>query len=68
MRTFLVYLKLELKRALKSAPYFLAGTAVLAVLVGLIAFAAGRVLYSDRAVGISRWESCCRNRILRLRN
>ena len=51
MRTFLVYLKLELKRALKSAPYFLAGTAVLAVLVGLIAFAAGRVLYSDRAVG-----------------
>ena len=51
MRTFLVYLKLELKRALKSAPYFFAGTAVLAVLVGLIAFAAGRVLYSDRAVG-----------------
>lgn len=51
MRTFLVYLKLELKRALKSAPYFLAGTAVLAVLVGLIAFAAGRVLYSERAVG-----------------
>lgn len=51
MGTFLTILKIEIKRALKSIPYFLAGAVVLAVLAGTIAFSANRVLYGDKSVG-----------------
>lgn len=51
MRTFLVYLKLELKRTFKSIPYFIAGAIVLVLLAGTIAFSASRMLYGDKAVG-----------------
>lgn len=51
MRTFLVYLCLELKKTLKSIPYFLAGAIVLAALAGTIAFSASKMLYGERSVG-----------------
>lgn len=44
MRTFLVYLKLELKRALRILPWTAAGAMVLAGLLGAIAFLAVRTL------------------------
>lgn len=50
MRTFLIYLQLELKRTLKSIPAFLAGAAVLAVLTGTVAFSAAKALYGKKAV------------------
>ena len=43
MGRFLTILKIEMKRALKSLPYFLAGAVVLAVLAGTIAFSANRI-------------------------
>lgn len=51
MRTFLIYLQLELKRAFKSIPYFLAGAIVLVLLAGAIAFSASKVLYGSKALG-----------------
>lgn len=51
MRTFLVYLNLELKKTLKSTPYFLAGAIVLVLLAGTIAFSASKMLYGERSVG-----------------
>ena len=51
MRTFLVYLQLELKRTIKSISYFLAGAIVLSLLAGTIAFSAAGMLYGERAVG-----------------
>ena len=51
MGRFLTILKIEMKRALKSLPYFLAGAVVLAVLAGTIAFSANRMLYGERSVG-----------------
>lgn len=51
MGRFLTILKIEIKRALKSIPYFLAGAVVLAVLAGTIAFSANRMLYGDKSVG-----------------
>ncbi len=51
MGTFLTILKTEMKRALKSIPYFLAGAVVLAVLAGTIAFSANKMLYGNRSVG-----------------
>ena len=51
MRTFLTYFKLELKRTLKSIPYFLAGAIVLVLLAGTIAFSASKMLYGDKALG-----------------
>lgn len=51
MRTFLIYLKLELKRTFKSIPYFIAGAIVLVLLAGTIAFSASRMLYGDKAIG-----------------
>lgn len=51
MRTFLVYLQLELKKTIKSIPYFLAGAIVLALLAGTIAFSAARMLYGEQAIG-----------------
>ena len=51
MRTFLTYFELELKRTLKSIPYFLAGAIVLVLLAGTIAFSASKMLYGEQAVG-----------------
>lgn len=51
MGRFLTILKIEMKRALKSLPYFLAGAVVLAVLAGTIAFSANRMLYGEQSVG-----------------
>lgn len=50
MRTFIVYLQLELKKTLKSIPYFFAGAIVLVLLAGTIAFSASKMLYGERAV------------------
>ncbi|MEG2452136.1 MAG: ABC transporter permease [Clostridium sp.] len=50
MRTFLIYLKLELKRMFKRIPYFLGGVVVLILLVGTVAFSASKMLYADRAL------------------
>ncbi|MGI6054969.1 MAG: ABC transporter permease [Clostridium sp.] len=50
MRTFWIYLQLEIKRTLKSIPAFLAGAAVLAVLTGAVAFSAAKALYGKKAV------------------
>jgi len=50
MRTFLIYLKLELKKTLKSIPFFLAGAIVLVFLAGTIAFSASKILYGERAL------------------
>ena len=46
MRTFLVYVKLELKRALQFLPWIAAGAMVLAGLLGSIALFAFRTLES----------------------
>lgn len=51
MGTFLAYLNIELKRALKSLPYLLAGAAALALFAGAAAFSAGKLLYAGEAVG-----------------
>ena len=51
MRTFLVYAMMELKRALKVIPGFLAGAAVLVILLGAAAFSAGSLIYKGTAVG-----------------
>ena len=51
MRTFLIYLKMELKRVLRVIPYFLAGATVLTLLLGTVALSAGTLIYGDRAVG-----------------
>lgn len=51
MRTFLTYFKLELKRTLKSLPYFFAGAIVLVLLAGTIAFSASKMLYGEKALG-----------------
>ena len=50
MRTFWIYLFLEFKRMIKTAPCFLAGAAVLAFLAGTVAFSASRALYGERAL------------------
>lgn len=50
MRTFFIYLRLELKRALKSIPYFLAGAIVLVLLAGTVAFSASKMLYGEQAL------------------
>lgn len=46
-----IYLKLEIKRACKILPYFLAGAIVLALLLGTVAFSASKVLYGKSAAG-----------------
>lgn len=51
MSVRLVYLKLELKRACKRLPYVYAGAIVLLLLVGTIAFLAGKMLYGEKIVG-----------------
>ena len=51
MRTFSEYLRLELKRTIKSIPYFLAGAIVLVLLAGTIAFSASKMLYGSQVIG-----------------
>ena len=51
MSAFLVYLKLELKRACRILPYFIAGAVVLVILLGMIALSASKVLYGDSVAG-----------------
>lgn len=50
MGAYLIYLQLELKRAGKVLPRFLAGAIALAVILGAIAFSAGKVLYQDEVI------------------
>lgn len=50
MRTFFIYLQLEMKRTMKNIPYILAGVIVLVVLAGTIAFSASGLLYGDTQV------------------
>lgn len=50
MGVYGIYIKLEIKRAFKILPRFLAGAIVLVCLLGTIAFLASRVLYGDSAV------------------
>ena len=52
MRTFFVYLWLELKRTMKRIPYVIGGAIVLALLSGTIAFSAVRILYGESRVGM----------------
>lgn len=51
MRTSLVYLELELKRAWKRLPHMYAGAIVLFVLLGAVAFLSGKLLYGDTVSG-----------------
>lgn len=51
MGVYLVYLQLELKKAGKVLPRFIAGAIVLAVILGTIAFSAGKILYGDAVIG-----------------
>lgn len=51
MRTRLVYLRLELKRAWKRFPHMMAGAIALLLLVGAAALLSARALYGERAVG-----------------
>lgn len=51
MGTFVEYLRLELKRTIKSIPYFLAGAIVLVLLAGTIAFSASKMLYGSQVIG-----------------
>ena len=50
MRTFFVYLSLEIKKTIKSVPYVFAGAIVLALFTGTIAFSAGKLLYGETSV------------------
>lgn len=51
MRTSLVYLKLELKRAWKRLPHMYAGAIVLFVLLGTVALLSSKLLYGDAVSG-----------------
>ena len=50
MRTYMIYLLLTGKRLLRQLPYFLAGLAVMVLLVGTAAFSASRILYGERSL------------------
>ena len=50
MRAYMIYLLLTGKRLIKQLPYFVAGLAVMALLVGTAAFSASRVLYGDSSL------------------
>ena len=51
MSVGLNFLRLELKRAWKRLPYMAAGAAVLMLMLGTAAFAAGKVLSGEKALG-----------------
>ena len=50
MRTYMIYLLLTGKRLLRQLPYFLAGLAVMVLLVGMAAFSASKVLYGKTSL------------------
>ena len=50
MRTYMRYLLLTGKRLLRQLPYFLAGLAVMVLLVGMAAFSASKVLYGETSL------------------
>lgn len=50
MRTYMIYLLLTGKRLLRQLPYFLAGLAVMVLLVGMAAFSASKVLYGETSL------------------
>ena len=50
MRTYMMYLLLTGKRLLRQLPYFLAGLAVMVLLVGMAAFSASKVLYGETSL------------------
>ena len=50
MRTYMIYLLLTGKRLLRQPPYFLAGMAVMVLLVGMAAFSASKVLYGETSL------------------
>lgn len=50
MRTFFIYLQLEIKRTLKSIPFFLTGAMVLVIFASTIAFSASRILNGKEAM------------------
>ena len=51
MGTYLIYLRLEIKRAIKVLPRFVAGAIVLVAILGTIAFSASKLLYQDQVMG-----------------
>jgi ABC-2 type transport system permease protein len=50
MGAYLIYLQLELKKAVKVLPRFIAGAIVLVGILGTIAFSASKVLYGDTVI------------------
>lgn len=50
MRTYMIYLLLTGKRLLRQLPYFLAGLAVMVLLIGMAAFSASKVLYGETSL------------------
>ena len=50
MRTYMIYLLLTGKRLLRQLPCFLAGLAVMVLLVGMAAFSASKVLYGETSL------------------
>ena len=50
MGTYLIYLRLEIKRAIKVLPRFVAGAIVLVAILGTIAFSASKLLYRDQVM------------------
>lgn len=51
MGAYLIYLQLEIKKALKVMPRLFAGAIVLIAILGAIAFSASKVLYDDELIG-----------------
>ena len=50
MRTYMIYLLLTGKRSARQLPYFLAGLAVMVLLIGMAAFSASKVLYGETSL------------------
>ena len=50
MRTYMIYLLLTGKRLLRQLPYFLAGLAVMVLLIGMAAFSASKGLYGETSL------------------
>ena len=57
MRTYMMYLLLTGKRLLRQLPYFLAGLAVMVLLVGMAAFSASKVLYGETSLNVAEQTS-----------
>ena len=57
----MIYLLLTGKRLLRQLPYFLAGLAVMVLLVGMAAFSASKVLYGETSLKLSLIHILCVN-------